>query len=237
MTDSQVKKYYNEQYRGIDQQRRWIRLPFTQVDYYDKPLRMLDVEEGRTLLDIACGTGQLLKRAEALGLRCYGIDISEVAIREARKNVKSELVCANVEKDLPYDDDFFDYITCLGSLEHFENQAGLLREICRIAKKSCRICFLVPNNEYILHKLGYETDFQPVINRYSLVGYRSLMERNGLTIYRTLRDNSHLSNLAESSSLPKLLAKLVFRPFVSLIPLHLSYNFIFLCQASGSTCS
>jgi len=237
MKDPRIKQYYDVKYYDSGQPRQWIKLPFPKAGYYVKPLRLLDVQEGRTLLDIACGAGQLLKTAKALGLRCYGIDISEVAISQARKNVKGELVCANVDKGLPYDDNFFDYITCLGSLEHFENQSRVLREICRVAKSSCRIYFLVPNDNYILHRLGYETDFQPVINRHSLVGYRSLMERNGLAVYRTLRDNSHLTNLAESSSLPKLLVKLVFRPFVSLIPLHLSYNFIFLCQPSVSTCS
>lgn len=236
MTETRVKRYYDEQYYGSGQHRRWIRLPFPQTDcHYDKPLRLLDIEKGRRLLDIACGTGQLLRRAESLGLRCYGIDISEEAIRKARKNVKGELISANVDKCLPYDDNYFDYIICLGSLEHFENQSGVLREICRIAKKSCWIYLLVDNEDYILHRLGYETDVQPVINRHSVLGYRSLIEESGLNIYRTYRHNSHLTNLTESSSVPKLLAKLLFRPFVSLIPLHLSFQIIFLCQPSEST--
>lgn len=202
-------------------------------DYYHKPLKLLGIQSGRTILDIACGTGKLLRNAESMGLRCYGIDISETAISQARTIVKGELICANVEYGLPYDNNFFDYITCLGSFEHFENQVNVVREICRVAKKSCRIYFLIPNECYILHKLGYETDFQPVVNRHSLAGYRRLIESEGLTILNILRDNSHLANLAESSSLPKLLAKLVFRPFISLIPLHFSYNFILLCQPRG----
>lgn len=233
MKHLRAQKYYDEQYYGSDQKRRWIKLPFERTDYYGMPFSLLDVHSGKKILDIACGAGQLLSRAEALGLKCYGIDISEVAISRASMIVKGELLCANVDKGLPYDNSFFDYITCLGSLEHFENQSEVMREICRVAKKTCRIYFLVPNDDYILHKLGYETDSQPVVNRYSLAGYRSLMERNGLKICRILKDNSHLTNLAESSSLLKFLAKLIFHPFVSLIPLQLSYNFIFLCQASS----
>lgn len=233
MKNLRVQKYYDEQYYDSDQKRQWIKLPFAKPDYYGMPLRFLDVHSGKTILDIACGAGQLLRRAEALGLQCYGIDISKTAIRKARTIVKGVLNCANVDKGLPYKDKFFDYITCLGSLEHFKNQSGVVREICRVAKKTCQIYFLVPNNDFILHKLRYETDFQPVVNRHSLTGYRSLIERNGLKIYRTLRDNMYLTNLAESSSLLKLLTKLVFRPFVSLIPFSLSYNFIFLCQTSN----
>lgn len=228
MADSRVQRWYDEEYYGAYRQRQWIRLPLSKADYYGTPLRLLGVQRGRVLLDIACGTGRLLERAEALGLHCCGIDISEVAIGEARTRVKGELLCASVDDGLPYGDAFFDYVTCLGSLEHFANQFGVLSEMRRVAKSSCRICFLVPNDDYILHKLGYETDSQPVVNRYSLAGYTDLLQRSGLRIYRVLGDNSHLANLAESSSLLKLAAKLLLRPFTWLIPLELSYNFIFL---------
>lgn len=233
MKQTCIQQYYDEHYYNSSQNKQWIKLPFPQADYYVTPLKLLDIQRGRKLLDIACGTGKFLRRAEDLGLQCYGIDISKTAIRKARAIVKGVLNYANVDKGLPYNDKFFDYITCLGSLEHFKNQSRVLREIRRVAKKTCQIYFLVPNNDFILHKLGYETDFQPVVNRHSLTEYRSLIERNGLKIYRTLRDNMYLTNLAESSSLLKLLTKLVFRPFVSLIPFSLSYNFIFLCQTSN----
>jgi len=118
----------------------------------------------------------------------------------------------------------------LGSLEHFERQSYVLSEIRRVAKASGRIYILVPNNDYILHKLGYETDDQPFVNRYSLTGWTNLLIQSGLMINRVLRDNSHLSNLTESSSWPKLVLKFLVHPFVGLIPLRLSYNFIFICQ-------
>jgi len=232
MKNQKVRKYYNEKYYSSSQT-EYIRLPwlsFLSYDYYGKPLRLLDVQRGKKLLDIACGSGQLLKRAEDLGLKCWGIDISEIAILEGRKIVEGELVCSGVNNGLPYNDNYFDYITCLGSLEHFENQHSVIREIFRIAKTSCLIYLLVPNDNYILHKFGYETDDQPMVNRHSLRGYQILLESNGLNVYRTFRDNSHLTNLSESSSLVKLFAKLMFRPLVLLIPFPLSYNFIFLCK-------
>jgi hypothetical protein len=89
---------------------------------------------------------------------------------------------------------------------------------------------LVPNDDYIAHKLGYETDDQPVVKRYSLEGYTDLLNKSGLVIARVLRDNSHLSGLAESSSWLKLVLKLVVHPFVNFIPLRYSFNFIFICR-------
>ncbi|HDY69137.1 MAG TPA: class I SAM-dependent methyltransferase [Candidatus Scalindua sp.] len=100
---------------------------------------------------------------------CYGIDISEVTISMARKYTNAHLICKSLEDGLPYEDNFFDYITCLGSLEHFHNQPLVIREISRTANNECRICILVPDDNYVLHKFGYETDGQLVVNRHTLV--------------------------------------------------------------------
>jgi ubiquinone/menaquinone biosynthesis C-methylase UbiE len=230
MSDSRVSKYYDEQYYGRSHSNHWIKLPFSKQDYYGMPLQRLDCKAGDRLLDVACGEGQLLRRAESLGLQCWGIDISQMATDRAQGQCKAAIVCADVNNGLPYDDKFFDYVTCLGSLEHFERQSYVLSEIRRVTKDSGRIYILVPNRDYILHKLGYETDYQPIVNRYSLEGYRELLSKCGLAIDQVLRDNSHLSNLTESSSWPKLVLKLLIHPFVGFIPLRYSFNFIFICR-------
>lgn len=230
MSDSQVSKYYDEQYYGRSHSNHWIKLPFSKKDYYGMPLQRLDCKAGDRLLDVGCGEGQLLRRAESLGLQCWGIDISQMATDQARNRCKAAILCADVNNGLPYDDKCFDYVTCLGSLEHFEEQSYALCEIRRVTKPSGRIYILVPNDDYILHKVGYETDQQPVVNRYSLAGWTNLLIQSGLLIDRVLCDNSHLSNLAESSSLPKFILKLMVHPFVGFIPLRYSYNLIFICR-------
>ena len=230
MNQLPIDQFYNEQYYGHSNTDSLTRLPFKKADYYRKPLRRLCVQAREKFLDIACGDGRLLAHAESLGLQCWGIDISQVAVDRARSRCKADIIRADVNNGLPFQDKFFDYVTCLGSLEHFTNQLSVVREIHRVIKPSGRIYLLVPNQDYILHKFGYETDNQPVINRYSLAVYRNLLAKGGLTIDCVLRDNSHISNLAESSSLLKLLLKLIVHPIVGLIPLHFSYNFIFLCR-------
>jgi ubiquinone/menaquinone biosynthesis C-methylase UbiE len=223
-------KYYDEQYYGRSYRDNWIKLPFSKHDYYGTPLCWLGCKAGDKLLDVACGDGQLIARAESLGLQCWGIDISQVAIDRARSRCRATIVCADVNNGLPYDDNFFDYVTCLGSLEHFERQVYVLHEIHRVTKASGRIYILVSNGDYILYKLSYETDYQPIINRYSLVGYRDLLTKSGFAIDYVLCDNSHLSNLSESSSLLKFILKLIAHPFIRFIPLRYSYNFIFICR-------
>jgi len=102
-----------------------------------------------------------------------------------------------------------------------------------VTKALGRIYILVPNAEYIAGKLGYETDNQPIVNRHSLAGYKDLLTKSGLAIDRVLCDNSHLANLAESSSWGKLVLKLMVNPFIRFIPMRYSYNFIFICRPNA----
>ena len=192
------------------------------IDYFD-------IKCGGKFLDIACGTGRTLQSAFTRGCDCYGVDFSEKALEVAKKRVKATLYCRDVNLGFPdLEDNKFDYITCLGSLEHFVNQDMVLKETVRICKEEGKIIILVPNNDYILHKLGYETDYQPIINRYSLKGWKNLLERNGCKVIKTVKENSHLS-IDESSSWIKFLLKLIISPFIRYLPLNLSFNFIFIC--------
>ena len=219
-----VKKYYSEAYE-------YEPLPRQSYAHF---LNLLGATEGKKILDIACGTGILLEEAERRGLECYGVDISTRAIQVARTRTRANLKCANVDNGLDYPEGFFDYVTCLGSLEHFQNQPKVIQEIYRVAKGEACICIYVPNDDYLLHKFGYETDSQPIVSRYSLKKWEQLLETNGLKIERVYKDNSHLLSLnVEGKGLkrfPKIVFKLLVKPLVPFLQLKLSYCFIFICR-------
>ncbi|HEM60857.1 MAG TPA: methyltransferase domain-containing protein, partial [Chloroflexi bacterium] len=136
----------------------------------------------------------------------------------------------DVENGLPYPDAFFDYAACLGSLEHFRDQTLVLSEISRVCRQSSKICLYVPNDQYLLHRLGYETDYQPVVKRHSAAGWRCIIEGSGIRVTATAKANLHLLNLRESSSRRKLIAKIATYPFVLLLPLSLSHSLWFVCE-------
>ena len=219
-----IKKYYNGAYK-------YEPLPPQSYAHF---LNLLDVKSGKKLLDVACGTGNLLEEAEKRSLEGYGVDISTRAIEIARRRTKANLKCVNVDSGLDYPGNLFDYITCLGSLEHFQNQPKVIQEMWRVAKEGAHICIYVPNEDYILHKVGYETDYQPIVKRYSLKGWIKLLESNGLLIEKVYKDNSHLTTLNAAGKGLKCLAKIILRvllrPFVPFLPLSLCYCFIFICR-------
>ena len=91
-----------------------------------------------SLLDIGCAKGFMLYDLKQLipEIKVYGVDISEYAIANAKKEVKKYCRVANAV-DLPFDDDSIDVvisITTLHNLEENDLRAALL-EIERVAKR------------------------------------------------------------------------------------------------------
>jgi len=150
----QIKHWFNKTY-----QKRAVQY-LRPVEAYEIYLKLLATEKGKSILDIACGPGQMLKAAKKQGLQLSGIDIAEVAIDYAKAALpEANLKVANAE-NLPFEDEQFNYITCLGSLERFINIEVALKEMLRVAHKDARFCFLVRNSErpswkIVKEKLGF----------------------------------------------------------------------------------
>lgn len=191
--------------------------------FYAWIIKLLATKDGKKLLDVACGGGHLLRYAEAKHLLCYGIDLSDVAIQIAKKNVHNSVLIVGDGENMPWPEGFFDYITNLGSLEHFLHPDAGVREMRRVLANDGIACVMLPNSYYlfdILHALrtGYGVSHQQELERFAAVNdWRDLLENNGLRVKRIIKYNGF------SFSRKRTLAK----PF---IPLRLSYSFVFMCQ-------
>ncbi|MEO1079462.1 MAG: class I SAM-dependent methyltransferase [Pseudomonadota bacterium] len=108
-------------------------------------LDLLEVRAGQSLLDVACGPGQLLAQAERRNLCVHGVDISPVAVAMASQRLpEAVLSVANAER-LPFADAAFDHLTCLGSLERIMNRRAALSEMARVLRPQGRLCLMVRN--------------------------------------------------------------------------------------------
>jgi len=142
---NELKKWYNKAYTKGDLK--------SDAKFNNGMLNHLQIPKNKKLrlLDIACGNGYLLKEAEKR-VKCYGIDISDVAIKRAKQNApKSNLRIGKAEA-LPYRDNYFDYVTCIGSLEHFIYMGKALSEMQRLLKRTGLVNILVPNSDYLVFK-------------------------------------------------------------------------------------
>lgn len=128
--------------------------------HYRRLARKLQPWKDMRLLDVACGTGQWLGAAAALGAIPAGIDISQKALEVCRRSLPgAELHCGSAEQ-LPFADRQFDVVSCLGALEHFLDAQAALREMVRVAKPSAIFILLVPNSGFLPLRLGFYSGTQ-----------------------------------------------------------------------------
>jgi len=117
-----------------------------------KTIAMIDIAKLRNIasqfgrpprvLDVACGTGVLLRMlAEQIpDMEGYGVDASADMLAQARIALKDQshiqFEQAELGKDgithLPYASQFFDLITCTNALHYMANPAGVIVELRRL---------------------------------------------------------------------------------------------------------
>lgn len=90
----------------------------------------------KTLLDVGCGTGQLVHNLRSLGVDARGIELSQEALELARREVKPFLKKADVVK-LPFPGNHFEMVVSFEVLEHIERSKlqNAVNETVRVAKK------------------------------------------------------------------------------------------------------
>ncbi|MDA3819706.1 MAG: methyltransferase domain-containing protein, partial [Candidatus Delongbacteria bacterium] len=104
---------------------------------------VVDYLTSGNVLDVACGTGDLLLHANKKGLKCYGIDLSMGMIKQASKKVPDvELREGNYYK-IPYDNNMFDNVVSTYALGGTKiNIEKVLQEMIRVCKPNGQIVIL-----------------------------------------------------------------------------------------------
>jgi ubiquinone/menaquinone biosynthesis C-methylase UbiE len=91
---------------------------------------------GKTVLDLACGTGRWLERSISQGAAfAVGIDSSLAMLHVATQKsaIRTRVAGANCES-LPFPDATFDLAICSFALGHFQDLAAIVDELARVMK-------------------------------------------------------------------------------------------------------
>jgi SAM-dependent methyltransferase len=225
-----VKSWYNQHYaaKGLESMRPAAAYPVF--------LDLLDAKPGTRLLDVSCGTGSLLAAAHRRGVAAVGVDLSDEAVRLAKRVTPGAEVAVGAGEALAFHDHTFDYVSCLGALEHFLDMGRGLEEMKRVAKPDARLCIMVPNQDFIGWKvLGHQGTAQQDINEHllPLAAWRRLFEQHGLSVLRVVPDRWHAvrwrsRNGGGGKRGP---ARFVIGPALEvawrLVPLRWQYQFVF----------
>ena len=88
------------------------------------------------VLDTGCAKGFLVEAFKELDVEAFGVDVSKYAISCARPHIRSNLHEVDLNKEaLPFEDDYFTFVTWLGTIEYLSNHKHALHEIRRVLRQ------------------------------------------------------------------------------------------------------
>lgn len=102
------------------------------------------------ILEAGCGTGlpgMSLRNAGYTNI--WGCDLSQEMLDIAKaKNIHTRLFKVDLQQPLPFDDDQFDAVHCIGVFVHIREAEPVLREFCRITANEGHVVFSQRNDLY-----------------------------------------------------------------------------------------
>jgi 2-polyprenyl-3-methyl-5-hydroxy-6-metoxy-1,4-benzoquinol methylase len=140
--------------------------PVTELSMHETVVRLLDQEPRGVLLDAPAGEGHLAEELASRGFKVHAVELNMDQVRGRLAHYQS----ADLNKDVPFADEFFDYITCVESIEHLEHPHHLVRELYRVLKPAGKLIITTPNVMNVESRLqflflGWPTHFEHWVYR------------------------------------------------------------------------
>jgi len=109
--------------------------------------KLLNIEAGKSYLDIACGTGNYTTGISNFGGNWHACDGSEKMLSQASSKSSAISWKKYEVSDLGYKSDFFDGAICSLAIHHFPDLLRPFREIARVLKTECRFVIFTSTPE------------------------------------------------------------------------------------------
>lgn len=221
-------KVVGEYYHGSEEEISSARDRYVKVSQFllDK-LRALKPEKGR-LLDVGCGYGYFLKKAEADGWNVYGTELSDLAVKYAHEKQGLPNVFFSDLSDDVFGDTKFDAINTTNVMEHVPSPTTIFENCHRRLAADGLLFIRVPNMDLYATKesfnsllklvglvKGGERDFLASPPPSHLAGFtsrtlRKYFEKTGFETVEIIP--SKLSSLAEENTVYR-----AFETFVNVL--------------------
>ena len=123
---------------------------WTTADEYDRFIGFLKLGSEDHVLEVASGSGgPALYLAKKYGCRVTGIDANENGVTTAsesaaKSTARVNFKLADANAQLPFDDNSFDGLLCIDSLNHFPNRLNVFDDWRRVLRPGRRAVFTDP---------------------------------------------------------------------------------------------
>ena len=141
-----ASKYYDKWSESYES---GVRLKYWFWRLLKKTQRRIIIEDSKFVLDLGCGTGNLLKSLHQRypNAVLYGSDVSEGMLAKAKEKFHAMgcktdcLKIADMNEPFPWADSMFDYVITTYCFHHAKDPVKTLREILRVLKPNGRLYF------------------------------------------------------------------------------------------------
>ena len=133
----QIRKIYSRTAENYD--KFW---DFYSAPSYSKTLARINLQEDSKVLDLGCGTGELLKILEDLfpSSELTGIDLTEEMLAIAKQKLSNKVkLFLGSAASLPFDSKSFDWVIMSNMIGHLSDKKAVLKEAHRVLKNLGKI--------------------------------------------------------------------------------------------------
>lgn len=106
------------------------------------------LKESQVILDIGCGTGNIVQYLQRLGKEAHGITFKDSEVKVARERGIQNVFLADMH-ELPFSDEVYDAFLMWDSLEHAQAPFVALCEAKRILKPNGRGLIYMPSQDWV----------------------------------------------------------------------------------------
>lgn len=177
-----IKYFWNESCKDYD-------LHMTETKHYqaqEKILKLLSNQIKEPILDLACGTGFLIKSLSNKFSKIYGNDFSSEMVKIARKNIEFHITNDDAETLNSHSDKFATIVSC-NLFFYLQNREKAIKRWAKLLDSSGKIIFFeeYPFIKPISEEMDNHTDkLMNLIDPISPEEIKKLMVQNGFSLIK-----------------------------------------------------
>ena len=174
---SRFAERYNEDYLIAGWSQRGLN---ERLKKYIEIIQALNLSKNIKILDAGCGPATYCRALKELGYQnIIGVDYSWSVLKKAKeKNYGIEYINADIYY-LPFKQNLFDHVICIGVLQSITNEESLISELKRVLKPGGILLIAILNEDEIYYKIKKrKKTFLSEVRRYSIANFKRKLEQH-----------------------------------------------------------